>query len=348
MYEAREQTDILTELQNHSKVEASKIEGTFEYDVFSSNSIEFGKTEIELERMYKAAFADSSGGEYLTKRAAESGIIRKDAVNAIGVLKVSGNGTLPAGSVFSTEDGSLSFETTEAAEVRTSAQVNARAIVAGEAGNVAAGTITKLPMSIPGINGVTNEEAFHDGYDEETDENLLDRYLVHVRTPGTSGNKYHYLEWALAVPGVGGARVIPTWAGPTTVKVIIVDSNYNPASEDLISRVFNYIEEVRPTGAVLTVVSAVPKQVNISATVSGTVNQENFENAVKNYFIDLEKKNIKSTENLQVSVAKIGSLLLNNDGGGAEDYTDLLLNNDTINIPLTAEEIAVLGTVTLT
>ena len=348
MYEAREQTEILSELQDHSTVEASKIEGTFEYDVFSSNSIEFSKTEIELEQLVKAAFADTSWGEYLTMRAAESGVIRKAAVNAIGVLTVTGNGSLPAGSVFATEDGSISFETTEAAEVRTSAKVDAQAIVAGESGNVAASTITKIPMSIPGINGVTNEDAFHDGYDEESDENLLERYLVHVRTPGTSGNKYHYLEWALAVPGVGGARVIPTWAGPTTVKVIVVDSNFGPASEELINRCFDYIEEVRPTGAVVTVVSAVPKQINISATVTGTVNQESFIKAIQNYFIELEKKNIKNVENLQVSVAKIGSLLLNSNGGGAEDYTDLMLNNDTVNIPLTAEEIAVLGTVTLT
>lgn len=66
MYEAREQLDILKELQGYSQVEASKIEGTFEYDVLASNSIEFAKSDVELEQLYKASFADTSWGEYLT------------------------------------------------------------------------------------------------------------------------------------------------------------------------------------------------------------------------------------------------------------------------------------------
>ena len=68
MYSAREQEDILAELQEVSETPASKIEGTFEHDMFASNSIEFAKVEVELEQAYKAAFAESSWGEYLTMR----------------------------------------------------------------------------------------------------------------------------------------------------------------------------------------------------------------------------------------------------------------------------------------
>ena len=49
MYRAREQADILRDLQEHSETPASKIEGTFEYDMLASNAIEFGKVEVELE-----------------------------------------------------------------------------------------------------------------------------------------------------------------------------------------------------------------------------------------------------------------------------------------------------------
>lgn len=345
MYEAREQLVILAELIARSKVEQSKIEGSFEYDVLSSNSLEFAKTEIEIEQMYKAAFADKSWGEYLAMRTEEAGIVRKAAVNAIGVLTVTGSGTLPAGSVFATPDGTT-FETLETVQIVNSADVPAQAVVAGASGNVGAGTITEIPMSIPGINGVTNNEAFYDGYDEESDEDLLSRYLIHVRTPGTSGNVYHYLEWALSVAGVGGAKVLPTWNGPTTVKVIIVDSNYTSASEELVERCFEYIESVRPTGAVVTVVSATPKNIDIAADVTGEVNLEEFTNAVRSYFIELEKKNIRADDTLSVSLAKIGSLLLS--AGGADDYTGLTINGVAANIDITIEEIAVLGTVTLT
>ena len=198
MYEAREQTDILTELQAASKVDASKIEGTFEYDVLASNSIEFAKLEVELEQAYKAAFADTSWGEYLTMRTAEAGIIRKAAVKAIGTVTVTGNGTLAAGSIFATADG-VQFTTDAAATITKSADVAVTAVTSGSSGNVAAGAITVIPASIPGITAVTNAAVTHDGYDEEADADLLSRYLLHVRTPGTSGNKYHYLEWATSV-----------------------------------------------------------------------------------------------------------------------------------------------------
>ena len=71
MYEAREQEDILAELQEASATPASKIEGTFENDMLASNSIEFAKLEVELEQAYKAAFAETSWGDYLTMIAAE-------------------------------------------------------------------------------------------------------------------------------------------------------------------------------------------------------------------------------------------------------------------------------------
>ena len=63
MYVARDQNEILQELQRQSGIEASKIEGTFENDVLASNSLEFQKIEVELEQAYKAAFAETSWGE---------------------------------------------------------------------------------------------------------------------------------------------------------------------------------------------------------------------------------------------------------------------------------------------
>jgi uncharacterized phage protein gp47/JayE len=348
MYEAREQEDILSELQEYSTSDASKFEGTFDYDVLSSNSIEFAKIEAEMEQAYKIAFADTSFGEYLTMRCAESGIIRKNAVTAVGTVTVKGNGTLPAGSQFSTTAG-ISFSTSTMAEtvVRSSTDVTVQATVSGSVGNVQAGTITVIPMSIPGITSVTNAEAMHDGYDEETDENLLARYLIHVRTPGTSGNVYHYLEWATGVAGVGGAKVLPTWNGPGTVKVIIVDSDYKAASSTLVEKVKSYIESVRPVGAIVTVVSAETKVINIAANASGSYDIDAFKTSVQDYFISLEKRIIVSAtaDGTTVSLAKIGSLLLD---AGADDYTDLQLNSGTSNISIANSEIATLGTVTLT
>lgn len=344
MYEAREQAAILAELQAASVVDASKIEGTFEYDVLSSNSIEFAKVEVEMEQAYKAAFADTSWGEYLTMRAAEAGIVRKAAVKAIGTVTVSGNGTLPAGSIFATTDGTQ-FVTDAESNIIKASDVAVTAVTAGASGNVAASAIAVIPMSIPGITAVSNAMATHDGYDEETDEDILIRYLLHVRTPGTSGNKFHYIEWAMAVAGVGGASVIPTWNGPTTVKVIIVDSNFTKASDTLVQKVVDCIENVRPVGAVVTVVSAIPVVIDITAAIVGSLDRNAFENAVKSYFTDIVRASIANNLANKVSINKIGSLLYS--AGGVTDYLNLQLNGGTTNIAISPDELAVLGAVTI-
>lgn len=340
MYEAREQETILTELQTASAVDASKIEGTFEYDVLSSNSIEFAKVEVELEQLCKAAFADTSWGDYLTMRAEEAGVIRKAAVKAIGTVTVSGNGALPAGSTFATSDGTQ-FVTDAAVVIAKSGDVAVTAVTAGSTGNTAAGTITLIPMSIPGITAVANAAATHDGYDEETDTDLLSRYLLHVRTPGTSGNKYHYIEWATSVDGVGTAKVIPLWAGPGTVKVIIVDSNFETASDTLIKNVAAYIESVRPIGATVTVVSAAPKAISISAAIVGSIDENTFKAELQSYLMTLEKQALNSTSSY-ISIAKLGSFILT---AGASDYSDLLLNGEAKNVTLSAEELPSIGEV---
>lgn len=343
------QTDVLGRLkENYSKTAeepVSTVEGTFSGDLLSANAVEFEKSYGEMALMMEAAYGITAWGKYLTMRAAEAGIIRKEAVKAVGEVTVTGSGTVLAGTQFSTEEGQF-FEVLETTVVKDSGTVQIRAVTAGTSGNVAAGEINKIPMSIAGITNVTNKEATHDGYDEESDDNLRERYLLHVRTPGTSGNKFHYLEWANSVAGVGAAKVIPTWNGPGTVKVIIVDSNYTTASDTLVKNVADYIETVRPVGAIVTVVAAKQKTINVAADVTGNVDLSAFQEAVKAYFIDIEKKSIQKADAYYVSMAKVGSLIM--EEGRAEDYTALMLNGAAANVVLGNEEIAVLGGVNFT
>lgn len=337
MYKAREQEDILRELQGWTHSGISTIEGTFEYDVLSSNSIEFNKTEIELEQLYRMAFADTAVGEYLTMRAAEAGVMRKVAVKATGTVTVTGNGALPLGSRFATKTGQL-FETTKAVYLSQRADVPVQAVEAGVIGNVLAGEINTIPTTIPGISGVSNTSALTGGYDEETDASLLARYLLHVRTPGTTGNAMHYLEWALSVPGVGSAKVIPTWNGPNTVKVIIVDANRDTAGTELINSVYNYIETVRPIGAMVTVVSARNKAINVAFKLTGAIDKSVLAATIGDYF-----KNIITP---YVSMARIGDIIFHSTG--VEDYTGLTLNGSASNVVLAEDELPKLGAVTIT
>ena len=328
MYEAREQEDILKELQTESTTEATKIEGTFEYDMLASNSIEFAKTEVELEQLYKACFADTSWGEYLTMIAEQYGVLRRAATKATGTITLTGKGIVPTGSLFTTAAGTK-FQTLEYRNVNGTADVPVEAVNAGEAGDVKENTITVIPMSIPGITAVTNAEATSGGYDEEDDEDLLKRYLEKVRLPATSGNKYEYYEWAKSVSGVGDARVQSLWNGPGTVKVIIVDANMQVAPASLIQSVADYIETVRPIGATVTVVSPTPIPVTITAKISGTLDKEQFLKDVNAYIAG------KGMDLRSLSYARCIDILLNQTT--VADCADVRLNGKEL-IECSADE----------
>ena len=163
-----------------------------------------------------------------------------------------------------------------------------------------------------------------------------------VSRPNVSGNKYHYIEWAKEVSGVGDVRVIPLWNGAGTVKVVIVDADNHPADSELISKVKEHIEENRPIGAEVTVVSAMPITVNVSVklTADDTADiQTSIEIALKSY---LSNDALKRS---YISYAKIGSLILSVPD--VEDYTDLKVNNGTANIQIADGAVPVLGSVVM-
>lgn len=341
MYNARSFDEIIAELKEYSDLPASKVEGTFENDVLASNAIEFAKAEAELEECYKAAFLDTSQGEYLDLNTNQVGIFRKEATKAIGVITVYGRGTVPAGSYFTTIMGT-GFITTEEKEIDGEGDIPVECTAYGEIGNVAAETIINIPMSIPGITGVTNKEPAHDGYDVETDEELSTRALEHVRNPGTSGNPRHYIEWATSISGVGSARCIRAWNGPNTVKVIIIDSNYEEASAELIQEVADYIDERRTVNAIVTVTSAKPVVIDVAVETDGLIDSEYLEALIKEYFGNVERKAWSSTKQPAIILNKIGTLVLE---AGAEDYNSILLNGKVQNIVLDLEELPKLGRV---
>lgn len=332
MYKAREQKDILQEMINNSKAKTGLFEGTFMYDALSSNSIEIAKNEVEIEEAYKVAFADTSYGEYLTMLAKQIGVIRKEATKAVGILTIKGTGTIYEGAIFATESG-IQFVATENKEIKETGQINIEAATEGIIGNVASETINIISVSIPGINSVVNETPTTGGYDEETDDELLDRYLFKARNPITSGNKNNYVYWAREVEGVGGARCIPLWNGNGTVKVIIIDANLEVAGEELLNKVRTHLEE-RPIGADVTVVSAEAVNIKVAANIYGNINVDEFKEKIDDYFKEI------GFNKVYVSIAHIGKALL--ECSGVIDYDNLTLNGEAKNISLTEEQLPIL------
>lgn len=185
------------------------------WDWLAAASIPIAQTEAELEEARRQLDPANLTGEaleaYIFPR---TGQRRTAATCAVGNLTATGNGTIPAGALFES-GGGVQFEATETVVIAGAGTVSIRCVTPGAAGDLPAESITMMPVQIAGIVSVTNEEPTAEGYEAETDAAYYQRFLLRVQTPPTSGNQYHYLEWAMEVSGVGGVRCTPWTRGPT-------------------------------------------------------------------------------------------------------------------------------------
>lgn len=347
-----------------------KAEGSYIWDALTPVAIELELAAIWAQEVLRRGFAETTFGEYLTMRAAEHGVDRKPAVKASGYVTFTGRpGTvIPAGTRVGTASdeavGAIWFVTLSEVVIPdiSKATVLVEAEQAGLAGNIPAEAIEITAMPIPYLETVINHEEMTGGAEEESDADLLSRYYIKVRTPGNSGNKADYRYWAREVPGVSGVQVISLWAGPGTVKLILLGEDMLPASEAVINAAQDYIDPVgsgegkAPVGASVTIEAATPLEIDIVATVvlDGTRSLEevaaDFEAAIREYLADLTRKHwgMGAPEHLThyVSYARIGATLIENIDG-VMDYLGLTLNDDTKSVTMEPGEVAVMGTVAL-
>ena len=339
-------------IRNNISNEYEKTPGFLVYDLTEACGQEMDLMDKNIEsNLAKLDVTNLKGDELNRFVSQRKGITRKEATRAVGFITVNGNGTVSAGDLFETELG-VQFEATEDVNVVEMAEVPIMAVLGGNVGNVGAETITQFPVTIAGIVSCVNEDATTEGYDAESDESLLDRYLRAIRTPSSSGNKFDYENWALEVRGVGNVAVFPLGHGNNTVDVVITDSLSCPASDLLVEAVQNYIdpgstgkgEGVAPIGAKCYVSSATKTDINISVKVTFRADADvvtakaKIETVIKAYLKDI------AFTGKSVSVARIGNCIIDTDG--VIDYENLTVNGGTANIPIAERYVAVLGGIT--
>lgn len=296
-----------------------------------------------------AAVPSQESGPYLDRFGEMYGLPRTQATTAFVRLTFTGDDgvTIPAGTV-AVSTGGLRFATDLDVTISGgTAEVTATAEAPGEQYNVAAGTVTRLTSNSAGIDSVTNEEPGEGGADAESDASYYERIHTFLSEPVASGNINHYKQWARSVSGVGNAAVLPLWDGNGTVKVVVASEENEPLDEAIVSKVAQYIESVRPIGADVTVVSATALTVNIAATCSleggvlpAAVQQELTDQVTK-MFLEME---MGAEEPVRYN--RILAMLLN--CAGVVDCTAMTVNGGTVNVPVDAEEVPALGTVSIT
>ncbi|QUL54371.1 baseplate J/gp47 family protein [Paenibacillus tritici] len=350
MYEDQTYESLLERMLDRVPEGMDKREGSIIYDALAPAAAEMAQMYMELDVSNNLYFPDTAGGEYLERSIAWTGITRHAAGKAqLGARFYTGGGELldiPLGSRFSL--GLLHYR---AAEKLAPGTYRIESETAGAEGNQYSGTL--LPIDyIPGLARGEITAMLVPGTDAEPDEALRQRYFDSARRPSTSGNKYHYMEWAQDIEGVGGARVFPLWAGPKTVKVVIVNAEHKPASTLLVSQVQQYIDPApglgegqAPVGAVVTVESATGKTISVTAKVTLAAGYA-LQPVIQAFTAILEKyRKEKAFAATYISHSVVGSLLL--DTEGIVDYSGLKLNGGAGNVTLNETEVPLFGSVVL-
>lgn len=338
-------------------------EGSFVNDIISAAAVELHDCYHQWDSLEPRFYVDEGSGAYIDKQAAVVGVTRKPGTAASCAVTFTGSdgARVPEGTPFYTDAG-LTFVLQEEAVISggTASGVLVSAGT-GDAYNIGAGEITRTLRNYSGITAYANGAA-SGGADQETDAALAARYYERMRRSPTSGNPYHYQAWATSVAGTGAARVIAKWNGAGTVKVVLTDPEMKPAAESVAAACAAYIEEQRPVGASVTVVSAQEKSVSAAAAVQtdGSASAETvkaaFRAAVEGYLRELAASAFHENVDMQTESAGSGAytvlynrvayLLLSVPG--VVDYTGLKLNGGTANVPVAAEAVPVLSEVTLT
>ncbi len=215
----------------------------------------------------RQCFSSTAEGAYLERRASEYAVYRKPAAKAVGTVTFTGSGTVPAGTQLQNEEGTVYVTTAES----LGGVAPIEAVVAGAAGNAAAGMELSLVSPVAGVSSTAVAGALTGGVDAEDDESLRERLLERQKNPPKAGTKADYIMWAKQVPGVTRAwcTALEQGIGSVTVR-FMTDGLTADGIPDavMIERVRKLIEENMPVTTQLYVVAPIPKPLNITLDVT--------------------------------------------------------------------------------
>ena len=348
MWEDMTFENIMADMLSRVPNDVDKREGSIIYDALAPAAFKLAEMYFQLRNFVDLFFADTAVGEFLSRRTAELGVMRRQATKAI--RKIVTTGPVDIGTRWGLEDTTYVI-----IEKVTDTEYKAECEQLGSIGNAYSGTLD----NIDNISGVTAEltDILIPGEDEETDESLRQRYFESLVSQAYGGNIADYKQKVTALPGVGGVKVEPVWNGGGTVKLIIIDSDYNKPSPTLIDEVQTAVDPeqnqgkgygIAPIGHVVTVVGVdeveidVEPQITLQTDYTWADVKPSVEAAINDYFAELRSQWADSPS-LVVRISQIEVRILAITG--IVDVQNTKLNGQQQNIELGPYEIPVLGEV---
>jgi uncharacterized phage protein gp47/JayE len=350
MYEDQTYETILNRTLERVATDVDKREGSVIMNAVAPVSAEHTNIYIELDTIIQNGYADTAVREFLIKRCKERGIYPDEATKAI--LKGEFNMEVPIGSRFSLDE--LNYKAIafiNSADGFYYYQMECETY--GIEGNKYFGELSSIEFINKDLEGKL-VELLIPAEDEEDTEHLRTKYLSSFESNPYGGNKQDYKDKTNAQNGVGGTKVIPVWDGGGTVKLIIIDSDFNKASDVLVSAVQEAMDPlgeqgqgvgIAPIGHIVTVVTV--REVPIEITARLTFNEgyvwENIkphaEEAIRAYLLEMRK--VWQDESLAVRISQIENRILNLDG--VLDIANTKINGVESNLILEEDQIPIFG-----
>ena len=308
---------------------------------------------IQLDTILNESFADTQTRDYLIKRCAERGVNVEPATYAIRQGEfIPSTLEIAIGTRFS-----LNLLNYVVVEKISDGIYKLQCETAGYDGNVESGTLIPIEY-IEGLQTATLTEVLVPGEDEEDTEHLRQRYFDSLDSQAFGGNIKDYKEKTNSLDGVGGVKVYPVWNGGGTVKLVIINSDFDKPSDVLINSVQTAIDPtqnqgtgvgIAPIGHIVTVVGCGETSVDVTTKITF---QEGWdwealkpyaEQAIDDYFKELAS-DWASSDNIIVRISQIEIRLLNLTG--VLDIADTTLNGIAHNLTIDADNIPIRGEVT--
>ncbi|KQL17689.1 baseplate J/gp47 family protein [Cytobacillus solani] len=323
------------------------------YNATAANSIEIIQMLFTLKNQIDLVFADTAPREYLIRRATERGMKPYEATNAR--LKGVFNIDVPIGSRFSLDE--LNYVVIEKVEF---GKFVVECETSGSIGNLFLGPIIPIEY-IDGLTSAELTDVLIPGEDEEDTEAFRTRYFNSFDSTAFGGNRKDYKDKVSALQGVGGVRVYRAWNGGGTVKLVIINSQYDKPSQALVDSVQEAVDPlseqeegvgIAPIDHIVTVFPVGETSIDVTLNITYQDGwtwpdiESNVFQTIDNYFNELAKEWAESDDDytgVVVRISQIETRLLGVDG--VLDIANTMLNGAQSNIALDQESIPKRGVV---
>lgn len=264
-----------------------KRQGSVIYDALAPFCQVLAAGAIQLRNFYTQTYAVTATGEDLDNRVAEQGITRYAATYAVRKISVAdedGNPVaLPMGARFSTVSNTRPVNFAVTAQytedgVSVPGSYEATCEELGVVGNEYSGNLINITF-IQGLASAVMSSTLVPARNQETDEELRERYFDTLNQKAFGGNIADYRAKAMGLAGVGAVQIYPVWDGGGTVKLSIVDPTYGPCSPEFVASVQEQIDPenaqgergagigIAPIGHKVTVVTPEEVTINVEANI---------------------------------------------------------------------------------